>query len=72
MNLFYNILREQGIWVWLVLSVFVKDYKNFSEPEKFKPERFDPDGEEEKNRYLYVYIFFGIGLRVCIGQKFVL
>lgn len=40
------------------------------EPERFMPTRFDPDREQSRPRF--VYIPFGAGPRVCIGQNFAL
>ncbi|MCA9963605.1 MAG: cytochrome P450 [Anaerolineales bacterium] len=40
----------------------------FAEPEEFRPERFTPEQEKELPRY--VYLPFGAGPRVCIGNAF--
>lgn len=54
--------------------IFISPYANhinpkyFPEPDKFDPERFS--AENEKSIPKHVYIPFGTGSRVCIGQAF--
>lgn len=38
------------------------------EPEAFRPERFEPGREEQKNKF--AYLPFGAGPRICLGASF--
>jgi cytochrome P450 len=44
------------------------DPRWYPEPERFRPERFDPDKDHDRPRY--AYFPFGGGPRVCIGEPF--
>jgi cytochrome P450 len=44
----------------------------WTEPEKFRPERFLPDAPEAVQRDRFAYIPFGGGPRVCLGEQYAL
>jgi cytochrome P450 len=49
----YAIHRLPGLW---------------SDPKAFRPERFEPGREEQKNKF--AYLPFGAGPRICLGASF--
>ena len=49
----YGIQRNPAFW---------------SDPDTFRPERFEPGHEEQKNKFLFLP--FGAGPRICLGQSF--
>lgn len=53
-------------------SSFVTHYnpEYFKDPLSFKPERFSEDSEEHKTRHKYAYLPFGMGARMCVGNRF--
>nr|XP_031837183.1 cytochrome P450 9e2-like [Nomia melanderi] len=61
---------QPGTSVWYPSYAFHHDPKYFPEPEKFIPERFNE--KNKTNIVPYTYIPFGVGPRMCIGNRFAL
>jgi cytochrome P450 family 9 len=62
---------KKGQSIWIPVYGLHHDPKYFEEPEKFDPERFLG---ERKNQTLHcgAYLPFGLGPRMCIGNRFAL
>lgn len=60
----------KGSLLGLSIYVFHHDPEYFPEPEKFMPERFEPEREKQIPRN--AYLPFGAGSRICIGNHFAL
>ncbi|KAF7403870.1 hypothetical protein HZH68_006664 [Vespula germanica] len=64
------LLIKKGTNVWFPVSALHLDPKYFKDPYKFVPERFMNNGKEINNSG--VYLPFGLGPRMCIGNRFAL
>lgn len=65
----FTVKKGQGLWI--PIYAFQHDPKYFDEPAKFDPERFL--GERKKdNLNCGAYLPFGVGPRMCIGNRFAL
>ncbi|XP_020298107.1 cytochrome P450 9e2-like [Pseudomyrmex gracilis] len=65
----YTVRKGQGVWI--PVYAFHHDHKYFDEPSKFNPERFL--GERKKESLNSgAYFPFGLGPRMCIGNRFAL
>uniref|UniRef100_A0A2A4JQP9 unspecific monooxygenase n=1 Tax=Heliothis virescens TaxID=7102 RepID=A0A2A4JQP9_HELVI len=58
---------DPGVRVFIPLQALHNDPQYFEEPHEFRPERFLPDQQSDKTRF--VYLPFGDGPRACIGLR---
>ncbi|XP_012533028.1 cytochrome P450 9e2 [Monomorium pharaonis] len=61
---------KKGASVWFPVYGLHRDPKYFEEPDKFLPERFLDENKKVVNSV--AYIPFGLGPRMCIGNRFAL
>lgn len=61
-----DLVIEKGTSVIVPLLGLHYDEQYFPEPEKYKPERFEQNVNEEN----LIYLPFGFGHKVCIGMYF--
>ena len=61
---------EPGTNVWIPVYSIQRDPNNYENPEKFDPERFL--GKNKISANATTFIPFGIGPRMCIGNRFAL
>ncbi|XP_014476506.1 PREDICTED: cytochrome P450 9e2-like [Dinoponera quadriceps] len=62
-------IMKEGQTVWIPVYGLQHDPKYFEEPEKFNPDRFL--GEQKKHALSTgAYLPFGLGPRMCIGNRF--
>ncbi|XP_046816873.1 cytochrome P450 9e2-like [Vespa crabro] len=61
---------KKGMNIWFPVYGLHHDPKYFEDPYKFDPERFMERGKEIINSC--VYLPFGLGPRICIGNRFAL
>jgi cytochrome P450 len=62
-----DIFLEKGISTIIPTLGLHHDPKYYPDPERFDPERFSE--EEKAKRHHYVYLPFGEGPRICIGES---
>ncbi|KAI4501165.1 hypothetical protein M0802_003538 [Mischocyttarus mexicanus] len=61
---------KKGSYIWFPVYGLHHDPQYFEDPFKFNPERFMENGKEINNSG--VYLPFGLGPRMCIGNRFAL
>lgn len=65
-----KVVLQPGDLVWIPAFSIQRDPKYYPNPEKFDPERFSPENRHKIDPS--TYLPFGIGPRVCIGNRFAL
>jgi cytochrome P450 family 6 len=63
-----HVTLEKGIQIVIPVEALHHDPQYYPEPDRFDPERFSE--EVKSNRHHYVYLPFGEGPRICIGNHF--
>lgn len=61
---------KKGTYVWFPIYALHRDPKYFEKPNEFYPERFLDENKKSFNTS--AYIPFGLGPRMCIGNRFAL
>ncbi|XP_072749236.1 cytochrome P450 9e2-like [Anoplolepis gracilipes] len=64
-------ILKKGGGIWVPVYGLHHDPQYFEEPEKFDPERFLGE-QKKKNLNCGAYLPFGLGPRMCIGNRFAL
>jgi cytochrome P450 family 6 len=65
-----NVVLEKGMTTIIPVFALHHDPKYYPDPERFDPERFNEN--EKSKRHHFVYLPFGEGPRICIGNFAVL
>lgn len=67
----HKVFIEKGVNIVIPIYAIHRNPDHFNEPDKFIPERFDPEqGGIKGYRERGVYLPFGEGPRLCLGMRF--
>ncbi len=67
-NKYQDLELKKGDAIMINLWALHRHHDWWEDPDRFDPERFLP--ENKKNLHRFQYLPFGLGHRVCIGQRF--